>query len=866
MNPTREWPWLILAASVASLGFDLAVYGTHGLPALCFCGANTVQAVSGTWLLRRFVADRPSMATQREFFGLIGFAAFFSAGLGATIGAATLVATGLSASFVPACLSWWGCNAMAIMVLSPVILTWFSGPDAYHRQLFAPCSKRWEAALLLTLILALVWYLLFFVTGVMSPQKGPILLLLIWAALRFGPRGASAACLLVGILFAFFTTQYGAGLTPLQLSSGAYLPVLQISMLVMCLAGMVPAIVLRERDQKAADLSASEAFSKRVFDASRMPIVIMDAATLAFVDGNPAALQIYRLATRDELLGKTPLDVSAPVQYDGTPSPEKGRRYIEQARTQGSVVFEWLHQRPDGQRWDAEVHLMSFQSGARDFLQFTLQDITQRKRTDEELQRHRDNLEDTVKARTAELAAARDAAEAANRAKSIFLSNMSHEIRTPMNGVLGFAQLLQRDAALSPTAHAQVNTILKSGEHLLTIINDILEMSRIEAGRTELQTTTLDLYQLLDDLGAMFRLRFEEKGLAFALERDPQLPRYVMADVGKLRQILINLLGNAIKFTPQGSVRLWAAACGADRMAIEVRDTGIGIAPEELEKLFRPFERTRRGEQAAGGTGLGLAISRAYAALMGGQIHVQSRTGVGSCFRLEFQATTATVAPALAAPSRRVTGLAKGQGELRVLVVDDLRANRELLRGMLEPLGFIVDEACDGWNAMAQVLTTTPRIVLLDLVMPGLDGCATARLLRQTYAKQQLTIIGISASAFEEDRQRFLDARIDAFLAKPFQEQQLLELLSRLAGVVFAREAAPAPDSTRGTGEPTINMMPAAWRAALAQALAQGSISQIRQLGEAARQHDERLAKRMLELAAACNLAQLRTLAESPEA
>jgi PAS domain S-box-containing protein len=485
-------------------------------------------------------------------------------------------------------------------------------------------------------------------------------------------------------------------------------------------------------------------------------------------------------------------------------------------------------------------------------------DITERKLAEEELEKYREHLEVMVEERTAELQKARNAADAANQAKSMFLANMSHEIRTPMNAVLGSAQLLKYDNSLSPAARDKVTTIMRSGDHLLDIINDILEMSRIEAGKVEVRVESMDLHSLLDDLAVMFRMRAEQKGLALIHEAPPDLPRSIVTDEGKVRQILINLLGNAIKFTRVGSITLRAILSGSERVAIEVQDSGIGITAEEQMNIFHTFERTRSGEQAASGTGLGLAISQEYAHMLGGDITVNSRVNEGSCFHFEFPLLVNEEEPASVITPRRVTGLASGQGEIRVLIVDDLKGNRDLLREMLEMLGFVVEEASNGYEAIEKSQATQPRIILMDQLMPGMDGIEATRILRKNFGKESLSIIGITANAFREAQQQFLDAGINCFIAKPFREQELYNAFTRHAGVRFEMEETSQLQSAKEL--PSIKNMPAEWISAFQLALASGNITRIRKLGEEAKGIDPALSVWLLERAETYDIEELSKL------
>jgi len=387
----------------------------------------------------------------------------------------------------------------------------------------------------------------------------------------------------------------------------------------------------------------------------------------------------------------------------------------------------------------------------------------------------------------------------ANRAKSVFLANMSHEIRTPMNAILGFSQLMLRDQDLTARQCQYLGTINRSGEHLLALINDILEMSKIEAGRTTLNPSTFDLPVLLKDLEMMFRVRTDEKRLSFSVEMIGDVPQYIVTDINKLRQVFINVLGNAVKFTDQGGVGLRVRA---DREAstgrllhVEIEDTGPGISPDEQDKLFRHFEQTQTGQQTGTGTGLGLAISREFVRLMGGEITLSSQVGKGSIFVIDLplKEGDAGAVPAKEKP-QHVLRLQSGQSACRVLIADDIEDNRQLLAQLLGPVGFEIRLAVNGAEAVQAFEEWQPHLILMDFRMPVMDGHEAIRRIRAMTGGKKPKIIAVTASAMDENRQDLIKIGADDFISKPFRELELFQKIHAHTGVEYeyAEDSAAA--------------------------------------------------------------------------
>jgi PAS domain S-box-containing protein len=465
---------------------------------------------------------------------------------------------------------------------------------------------------------------------------------------------------------------------------------------------------------------------------------------------NPALAKLTSQAFENAISGKND-------RYDA--------EYPYRRPADGRVI--WIH---------AIGNIVKDVNGNRIGMTGVTQDITQRKRMEQELNK------------------AKEDAETANKAKSVFLANMSHEIRTPMNAILGFAQILLKDQDLQSKNRNYVEIINRSGEHLLSLINEILEMSKIEAGHVTLNPVTFSLPAMIKDISSMFSPRLEAKNLSFSTELSPKLSPFIISDANKIKEILINLVGNAIKFTDKGGITI---RCSTEKdisreepnaliLCIDIQDTGMGIMPDDMEKLFKAFEQTRSGAQMIGGTGLGLAISQNHARLMGGGITVTSKPGKGSCFHVRLAVLEGKkLSPSTAYVERQVTGLLPEAGEIRVLIVDDHEENRLVIQEFLEPVGVKVMNAENGEQAIILADSWRPNLILMDLRMPVMNGYEASRRIKALQGGKKIHIIALTASILEMDREKVTESGMTGYIRKPFKEYELFSVMEEKLGKIF---------------------------------------------------------------------------------
>lgn len=449
---------------------------------------------------------------------------------------------------------------------------------------------------------------------------------------------------------------------------------------------------------------------------------------------------------------------------------------------------------------------------------------------------------------------ARRVAELANQAKSIFLANMSHELRTPLNAILGFSNLMREDPQMPERQQQNLHVINHSGEHLLTLINDILDMAKIEAGQVRLENEAFDLGGMVRDIIDMMQIRAEEKGLKLQIDQTSLFPRYIVGDEARLRQILVNLVGNALKFTDQGGVtiRLGTKENSTTHLLIEVEDSGRGITAEAQQRIFEPFVQV--GEQGAGqGTGLGLSITCQFVQMMGGSINLQSTPGKGSLFRVDLplsQAKESDVGKPKQTEKGRVVSLAPDQPTYRILIVEDQRDNQLLLSQLLESVGFQVKIADNGVQGVQLFQSWHPHFIWMDRRMPVMDGMEATRRIRELPGGKAIKIVAVTASAFDEQRNEMLEGGMDDYLRKPFRATEIYDCLSKYLGVKYLYEDVPELEDQVATLTPEmLEHLPQNLRSDLVEALESLEIDRIQAVIQQVATYDQTLHSTLRQLA-----------------
>lgn len=469
-----------------------------------------------------------------------------------------------------------------------------------------------------------------------------------------------------------------------------------------------------------------------------------------------------------------------------------------------------------------------------------------------------------------DLHAALEAAEAANRAKSVFLSNMSHELRTPLNAILGFAELMEHDDNIPQGQKRNLNTINRSGRHLLSLINDILDLSKIEAGRLTTQIQACDLHELIETIVEAMDLRARQKGLELNVHVGDDVPRFVSTDPGKLRQILINLLSNAVKFTVQGGIDMdvsvsdWVSQSTRFTLVVVVRDTGVGMADDDLARIFLPFYQTEHGIRSGEGTGLGLTIARQFAQLLGGELAVASVVDKGSAFTLRLPVDVAQTMVAVPA-HRRVIALAEGQASRRILVVEDKEDNQLLLTQLLEQVGLETRIAANGEEALAAFEAWHPHFIWMDMRMPVMDGYEATRRIRALPGGREVKIVALTASAFREDRGAIIAAGCDDVLSKPIDEAQLFAAMERLLGLHYRYAEQSSASVVTQLGGADLARLPADLRQELSHAAQILDEESIHRAIERVRATDAHLADELEKLVRAYRYDRIATLCDESQ-
>ncbi len=595
---------------------------------------------------------------------------------------------------------------------------------------------------------------------------------------------------------------------------------------------------ITESKKVEMELLESERRMRSITTSAQDAILMMDnKGRIAF--WNPAAERIFGF-TSEEAIGQNLHQFIVPQRFHQAHQAA----FPEFLKTgQGTAIGKTLDlqaRKKDGNEIDIQLSLSAVEISNQFHAIGIIRDVTEQKKME------------------AALIKAKQDAEMASKSKSIFLANMSHEIRTPLNAIIGFSQLMNRDKLLSESQKEYNVSIIRAGEHLLALINDILELSKIEAGRIVLNPANVDLHSILDDIQMIFKERAQTKNLQFICEKSNNLPRYVFVDESKLRQIYVNLIGNALKFTDEGGIAIRSRVDKIDedtsQLIVEIQDSGPGIAEDEIGKLFIHFEQTSSGISKGSGTGLGLALSRELAILMGGNISVSSKVGKGSVFTFQVQIKAGDSGAIKAYSPKRVISIDKNKEVYRILVVDDKAENLKVAVTLLKLVGFETNEAVNGQDAIAKFENWKPDLILMDMRMPVMDGYEATRRIKSMESGEKTPIVALTASTFEDELKHLNTLGIQGYIRKPFRENELFMTIGKILGINYIYDEEKPESESKYLNNPDalkedIAKLPNRLIVKMQQALAVADLDLLIELIESFESDNQELTQQLLNLA-----------------